>query len=130
MKKKGISITLLILGILTAVVPQAIFPVDPVMPDMVMVCHYTAQALIVTGLLTAVYAFLSLIDHDAAPQWDLAAALAGAGSFLIILLIGFCTHSDAKCRIGTQPAEIILNAAVIIIGIYGFIALGKDQKKQ
>lgn len=127
--KKGISIALLILGILTAVVPQAIFPVDPVMPDMVMVCHYTAQALIVTGLLTAVFGFLSLINQEAAAQWDLAAALAGAGSILIILLIGFCKHSDAKCRVGTQPAEIILNAVVIIIGIYGFIALQKDKKK-
>lgn len=126
--KKAVSIILLILGILVALVPQIIFPVDPVMPDMIMVCHYTAQALLVTGLLISLFALLALLDKKAAAQWNLASAVSAGASFLIILLIGFCNHAGAQCRTGTEPAEIILNAIVIVIGIYGFISSRKDAE--
>lgn len=127
--KKAISYVLAIFGILIALAPHTFLPVDPVMKNMVMVCHYTALALSVTGILILVFAVFSLVNQKAAAQWDLAAGVSAVGSFLIILLIGFCKHPDARCRVGTEPGEIIFNAVVLILGIYGYFRYRKDETK-
>ena len=84
-----------------------------------MKCHWSGQATIGIGVVSAVLAVAYLLIASPSVRAGLSLAVTPIGLLNIAILnglIGLCGHAEMQCRAVTQPAVTILSAAVILLG--------------
>jgi hypothetical protein len=122
----------IVFGLLIALGPQFLFKVCPVMGDVIMKCHWSAQAEIgVGGMITLLGVALIVF---ASPQIRLGLTigvfLSGVLALLIPhALIGGCVMHSMPCRKITFPAITAINILLLIgAGLYAvYLARKKDR---
>ncbi len=108
------SITIIILGLLIATVGWFILPVC----SATMKCGYTASAETAVGSLLVLVGAVLLFTKTSEARVVSGAVGLGIGTITILLptyIIGVCDMATMPCRVGTEPALIILGAITIII---------------
>lgn len=139
--KPTMGIITIVLGILVALIPTVLFPVCTDMIELMngktlfMKCHWTAMAELVMGILI-VMAGILLISFKK-PETRLALSIMVFLFGLVALLfttvvIGMCMTATMACRVGTEPALIVVSALTMAAGIgsifYEISALKKEAK--
>jgi hypothetical protein len=120
--KRTIGIVFTALGLLLALGPQFLFKVCEPMDDIIMKCHWSAQAEIGVGAVIAVLGIAFIVFKYARIQLGLVIGvlLSGIHSLLIIhKLIGGCAMDNMPCRKIAFPAITIISILLLIAaGIY------------
>lgn len=112
----AVATILIILGVLIAIVGWFIFPVC----GGTMRCGYTARAETVVGSLIVLVGALLMFTKTSETRILGGAVGIGMGVVTVLLptyIIGMCTKDTMPCRIGTEPALIILGAIAIIVSV-------------
>jgi hypothetical protein len=125
------SIAAVVLGLLIALGPQFLFKVCPVMGDMVMKCHWSAQAEIGVGALIAALGIALIVF--AAPKTRLGLAIGVFLSGILALLIphaliGGCAMHTMACRKVAFPAITVVSI-LLLAGSGLYIAYLARQKE-
>jgi hypothetical protein len=114
------------LGVLTALIPIAIFPVCADMIELIdgqtlfMKCHWTAMAEILVGILIVFNGILMIVfkKHEARVALSIMLFLLGLATLLLpTAVIGMCEAAAAPCRMATQPALIVVSVTTMSVGI-------------
>jgi glucose uptake protein GlcU len=132
MKKRLVfGIPPLVIGLLIAIGPQTLFPVCEVMGEMVMHCHWTAQAELGIGLVIALLGLAGIIFSSKDLRLGLSISLFLNGLLALLVpsvLIGVCPGAHMPCHILTLPALSVLSALLVVISVINGIVLFKDRK--
>lgn len=137
--KPTVGIVVIVLGVLVALIPIVIFPVCGNMIELMngksifMKCHWTAMAEVLLGILMVFDGMLIMIFKN----WEARIALS-IMSFLfglIVLLIptvviGMCETATMACRVGTEPALIVMSVITMIVGIGNILFLISSIKSE
>jgi hypothetical protein len=115
----------IVFGLLIALGPQFLFKVCPVVGDMVMKCHWSAQAEIGVGAVIAALGIALVIFASAEIRLGLTVGVFLAGILALLIphvLIGGCSMPSMACRKITFPAitvtGILLLAAMALNAVY------------
>lgn len=120
---------LLIAGILIAVGPHTIFEVCDT-SEMVMKCHWSAQAEIGTGLLIITGAILYFLFKDWQSKTVISFFTIAVGIVTILIpkvLIGGCGSGRMPCQSTAFPAIYLISSAIIIFSAVNIFYLLKKQ---
>ena len=122
----------IILGALVITLPHCILPVceyfgmymETKMGMLVpMKCHYTAYAEVGVGATIIVASVVLMVSNMVQTKKALSIVGAVLGINVMLLptyLTGMCGMASMPCRIGTQPALLILGVLIIIVNAIGF----------
>ena len=137
---KALGVVAVVLGFLVAVVPHYVFPVCQYFGMLVqtmggtylpMKCYWTAMAETGIGALIFVVGLLLILSKQNETKRALGFVLGALGIVVALVptyLIGVCANPDHPCRIGTQPALILLGVVIVIVGIIAVVtARGKSS---
>jgi hypothetical protein len=112
-------------GLLIALGPQFLFKVCPVMGDMFMKCHWTAQAEIGIGGLIAALGIALVVFANPRIRLGLTIGVVLSGILALLIphaLIGGCPMHGMACRKIAFPAitviSILLLAGMALNGLY------------
>ena len=115
----------IIAGLLIALGPQFLFKVCPVVGDMIMKCHWSAQAEIGIGGLIAALGIALVIFSNPQTRLGLTIGIFLSGILALLIphvLIGGCSMHGMACRKITFPAitviSILLLAGMAFNGLY------------
>jgi len=112
----------IVLGLLIALGPQFLFKVCEPMGEMIMKCHWTAQAEIGIGAFIAALGIALLIFADVKTRLGLAIAVFLSGILALLIphvLIGGCAMDTMPCRKIAFPAITVISILLIIgAGLY------------
>lgn len=124
--KPIVGIIVLVLGVLVALIPIVIFPVCTGMIELMngktlfMKCHWTAMAELLVGILI-VFDGILLIGfkkHETRIALSFMLFLLGLTVLLIpTAVIGMCETATMACRVGTEPALIVVSVITMVVGI-------------
>ncbi|MDP4182826.1 MAG: DUF4418 family protein [Bacillota bacterium] len=127
MKNKLITgMIIIVLGILVALIPKAIFPVCANQIELMngktifMKCHWTAMTELMIGILIIVNGILLIgfKKHETCIALSIMLFLLGLAALLIPTeIIGMCETPTMACRVGTEPALIVVSVITMILGI-------------
>jgi len=134
MKKRIVGIAFTALGLLLALGPQFLFKVCPVLDDMFMKCHWTAQAEIGVGVLIAIFGIALTLFTDAKIRLGLAIAIFLSGVLALLIphvLIGGCPMHTMPCRKIAFPAITVISILLLIsAGLYtAYLAKTVNRQK-
>ncbi|MDE5910414.1 MAG: DUF4418 family protein [Lachnospiraceae bacterium] len=119
------GIILSVLGMVLALVPQFILPVCDTMVGLPngnfvpMGCHYMGIVVTMGGILAALTGFSLAIIHsaDAALVLGIWSVVDSFATVIVSIgVIGTCKNAKMPCRMGTQPAVLLLCALITIVG--------------
>lgn len=130
MRRKIISIIIILVGLLVAVGPQFIFPVCEVTSEMVMRCHYTAMMSIGLGVALAIIAILIFLGNSVPYIKALYLTVGIFGALIIAtptILIGVCDSPMMHCHTMTRPILILLGVLTIILSAIGYFLAGSER---
>ncbi len=128
--KPAIGIIAIILGALTAMIPKIIFPVCANMLELVngktvfMKCHWTAMAALLIGFLIMLDGILLIgfKKHDTRIALSILLFCLGLITLLMTtVVIGVCASAAMPCRMGTQPALIVVSVLTMAVGAANII---------
>jgi|WetSurMetagenome_2_1015567.scaffolds.fasta_scaffold150346_2 hypothetical protein len=129
-----LTAVLVILGILIAITSWYIFPVCEMEGKFVetkagkllpMKCGYTARAEVGIGALVVLAGVALMAFPSRDGRRALGTMVVGLGAvtaLMVTTLIGMCAVADHVCRIGTEPALILLGVVTLIVGLYMMFA--------
>lgn len=124
--KPTVGIIAITLGTLVALIPKVIFPVCTNKFELTngktlfMKCHFTAMAELLVGILIVFDGILIMgfKKHETRIALSVMLFLLGFTALLIpTVVIGMCETATMKCRVGTEPALIVISVITIIVGI-------------
>jgi hypothetical protein len=123
MKKRIIlSGGVLVFGLLIALGPQFLFKVCPVVGDMFMKCHWSAQAEIGVGALIAALGIALVFFANPRIRLGLTIGIFLSGVLALLIphtLIGGCPMHSMACRKVAFPAITIISILLLIgAGLY------------
>jgi hypothetical protein len=134
MKKRIIGIVFTVLGLLIALGPQFLFKVCKPMGDMIMKCHWSAQAEIGVGAVIAALGIALIIFTCARIRLGLVIAILLSGIHALLIphaLIGGCAKDAMSCRKIAFPAITVISILLLIgAGIYLVLLSKQKSKKQ
>jgi hypothetical protein len=119
-----------VLGLLAALGPQFLFRVCPVMGDMVMRCHWTAQAEIGVGALIAALGIALMIFASPGIRLGLSIGVFLSGVLVLLLphvLIGGCPSPFMECRKIAFPALTVIGILLLITAALNAWYLANNQ---
>jgi hypothetical protein len=119
-------------GLLIALGPQFLFKVCPVMGDMIMKCHWSAQAEIGIGILIAALGIALVIFANPHTQLGLTIGVFLAGILALLIphvLIGGCPSSHMPCRKITFPAITVVGILLLIAAALNALYLARKTMK-
>jgi hypothetical protein len=121
----------IVFGLLIALGPQFLFKVCPVMGDMAMKCHWSAQAEIGVGGLIALLGVALIVF--ASPQIRLGLSvgvfLSGVLALLIPhVLIGGCPAHHMDCRKIAFPAITVISVLLLITAAFNALYLARKKE--
>lgn len=137
--KPAVGIITIVLGALVALIPQLIFPVCTGTIELMngktlfMKCHWTAMTELLVGILIVLDGILIIIFKKQETRLALSIILFlfGLTSLLIsTLVIGMCETATMPCRIGTEPAIIVVSVIIMVVGIGNIFYQGSLIKKE
>jgi hypothetical protein len=120
-----------VFGLLIALGPQFLFKVCPVMGDMIMKCHWSAQAETgVGGVITALGIALIVFANPKIRLGLTIGIFLSAVLALLIphVLIGGCVNHTMSCRKITFPAITVIS--ILLLAGMAFNAFYLSRKKQ
>lgn len=120
--KNGIllPVSIVILGLLIAIVPQFVFPVCAPTPVKIMKCIWMAKAEIGVGLVIATIGLFMIFFKSAQMRFAFSLSLvcmSALAAALPTVLIGVCMNETMSCRVGTLPALMIISAILFLVSI-------------
>jgi hypothetical protein len=130
--KKAEGVTAIVLGVLVALIPQVIFPVCTDMIELMngkslyMKCHWTAMAELLVGGLIAFDGVLLIVfkKYETRLALSIMLFLLALTTLLIpTLVIGMCETASMDCRLGTEPALIIVSVIIMTVSIGNVFSL-------
>lgn len=136
-KMRAAGIILSVLGIFLALVPQYLLPVCDTMVELSngksapMGCHYMGIVVTMAGILIAFTGVCLAIIHsaDAAVVLGLQSVVDSLMTIVVAIgVIGACKNAKMPCRMGTQPAVILLCVLIMIVGAVVFFVGIKGKK--
>jgi len=130
MKKRIFGIVFAVLGLLLALGPQFLFKVCPVMEDIHMKCHWTAQAEIGIGALIAALGIALTFFASAKTRLGLTISVFLSGILALLIphvLIGGCPMDTMPCRKIAFPAITVISILLLISA--GFYTAYLARKK-
>jgi hypothetical protein len=122
------GIPVVVLGLLIAAGPVTVFPVCPVMMEMIMRCHWTAQAELGVGIIIAILGLLSVLIESQQVRLGLSIAIFLNGIFALLIpsvLIGVCPGAHMHCRTLSLPALVILGGITVAVAGFKTVRLWK-----
>ena len=127
MKNKPTSgIIVIVLGVLVALIPIIIFPVCTNRIELMngktlfMKCHWTAMTELLVGILIVFDGILIIGFNKCETRIALIIMtfLFGLIALLIpTVVIGMCETATMACRVGTEPALIVVSVITMVVGI-------------
>lgn len=124
--KKAAGIFAIMIGVLVALIPEVIFPVCTGMIELIngkalyMKCHWTAMAELLVGGFIVFDGILLIIfkKYETRIALSIILFLFGLAVLLIpTLIIGMCDTATMDCRVGTEPALIVVSVIIMAISI-------------
>jgi uncharacterized membrane protein len=124
--KPTAGIIAIALGVLVALIPKVIFPVCTNMIELTngktlfMKCHWTGRVEILVGILIVFDGILLIVfkKHETRIALSIMLLIFGLTTFLIpTVVIGMCETVTMKCRVGTEPALIVMSVIIMAVGI-------------
>ena len=137
--KPTVGIITIALGALVVLIPKVIFPVCTNMFELAngktlfMKCHFTAMAELLIGILIVFVGILIIVfkKHETRMALSIMLFLFGLTVLLIpTQVIGMCETATMKCRVGTEPALIVVSIITMIVGIGNIFFLISSIKKE
>ena len=132
MKKRIFGIVFAALGLLIALGPQFLFKVCPVMSDMYMKCHWTAQTEIGIGAVIAILGILLALLTDPKTRLGFVVGILLTGILALLIphvLIGGCPMHTMPCRKVAIPALTAISSLLIIISaVYTTLLARKNNR--
>jgi len=130
MKKRIAGIVFAALGLLLALGPQFLFKVCPVMDDMFMRCHWTAQAEIGVGAVIAALGIALALFTDLKMRRGLVIGILLSGILALLIphaLIGGCPMPSMPCRKIAIPALSVISILLLIGGALYTLYLARKK---
>ena len=120
-----------VFGLLIALGPQFLFKVCPVMDDMYMKCHWSAQAEIGVGALIAALGLASFFFASSKIRMGLTIGIFLSAVLALLIphgLIGGCAMHSMACRKVAFPAITVISILLLIgTGLYtAYLARKKE----
>ena len=137
--KPNVGIIAIVLGALVALIPKAIFPVCTNMFELTngktlfMKCHWTAIAELLVGILIVFDGILIIgfKTHETRIALSIMLFLFGITALLIpTVVIGMCEMATMQCRVGTEPALIVVSVIIVVVGIGNIFSQISSIKKE
>lgn len=131
--------TAVMLGILVMTIPKFIFPVCTDMfalengKTVFMKCHWTAMTALLTGFLIILDGILIIAFKKRETRIALNIMLFCLGLTTLLMatvVIGMCASAAMPCRIGTQPALIVVSVITMAAGAANIISQIGSIKKE
>jgi hypothetical protein len=107
----------IVLGLLIALGPQSLFKVCPVTGEMVMKCHWSAQAEIGVGALIALLGAALIVFANPRTRLGLTLAVFLSGVLALLIphaLIGGCGMHSMACRKTAFPAITVISILLLV----------------
>ena len=132
------GILLLVLGVISVLIPKIILPVCSGQLELAtgstapMKCHWMAQAELPISILIIAVSVLILALKNQQMQLILYVVITMLGLMVILVctvFIGVCMASGMPCRMGTQPAMIIIGAMILFFSMIGVYSTYKTRIK-
>jgi hypothetical protein len=131
MKNRVISAsTTAILGLLIALGPQFLFKVCPIMGDMIMKCHWSAQAEIGIGGLIVALGIALVVFGNPKTRLGLSIGVFLSGVLALLIphvLIGGCSGHTMACRKITFPAITVISILLLIGSALNVLYLARKK---
>ena len=124
--KPTVGIIAIALGMLVALIPILIFPVCTSMFELTngkslfMKCHWTAMAELLVGILIVFDGILIIGFKKRETRIALSIMLFLFGLTALLMstvVIGMCATATMPCRIGTEPALIVVSIVTMVVGL-------------
>jgi hypothetical protein len=107
----------IVFGLLIALGPQFLFKVCPVMGDMIMKCHWSAQAEIGVGALIAALGIAFIVFANPKTRLGLTIGIFLSAVLALLIphvLIGGCANHTMSCQKITFPAITVISILLLI----------------
>jgi hypothetical protein len=124
--------TTVVFGLLIALGPQFLFKVCPVMGDMIMKCHWSAQAEIGAGALIAALGIALIFFADSKTRLGLTIGIFLSGVLALFIphgLIGGCPMHSMACRKAAFPAITVLSILLLTGSALSALYLARNRNK-
>jgi hypothetical protein len=121
----------IIFGLLIALGPQFLFKVCPVVGDMIMKCHWSAQAEIGIGGLIAALGIALVIFSNPQTRLGLTIGIFLSGILALLIphvLIGGCSMHSMACRKITFPAITVISILLLMAAALNGLYLARKKK--
>jgi hypothetical protein len=137
--KPTTGIIAMVLGVLAALIPRAIFPVCSDMIELMngktlyMKCHWTAMAELLVGILIIFDGILivGFTKYETRAALSIMLFLLGLAVVLIpTVVIGMCETVTMACRIGTKPALIVSGVITMLVGLGNTFSQIRSMKSE
>jgi hypothetical protein len=122
----------IVFGLLIALGPQFLFKVCPVM-DVIMKCHWSAQAEIGVGALIAALGIALVVFANPQIRLGLSIGLFLSGLLALLIphaLIGGCSMHSMACRKITFPAITVIAILLLISSALNVACLSRKKKQE
>ena len=130
MKKRIIGIVFIVPGLLLALGPQFLFKVCPVMDDLFMKCHWTAQAEIGIGAVIAALGVAMVLFANLKTRLGLTIGILLSAIHALLIphvLIGGCAMESMPCRKIAFPAITVISILLLIGGAFYTLHLARKK---
>ena len=120
----------IVFGLLIALGPRFLFKVCPVEGDMVMKCHWSAQAEIGVGTLIAGLGIALTVLANPKTRLGLTIGVFLAGALALLIphaLIGGCPGHLMPCRKITFPARTVIGILLLITAAFNALYLARKK---
>lgn len=129
--KRLAGTTMLLSGLLLALVPRYILPACEFEGFSRMHCSDTAQAELVTGILLALAGIGTLVLKFPASAGNAILSLAlSVAAFMLPDKFGYCHNSKMPCNYGMVPAVRLIAVLTALLMIIALIGMFRDYRRK
>ena len=121
----------IVFGLLIALGPQFLFKVCPVMGDMIMKCHWSAQAEIGVGAVIAALGISLVVFANPKTRLGLTIGIFLSAALVLLIphaLIGGCVNHTMPCRKITFPALTVISILLLIGAVFNTLYLARKKE--
>lgn len=123
----------IVFGLLIALGPQFLFKVCPVMGDMIMKCHWSAQAEIGVGAVIAALGIALVVFANPTTRLGLTIGIFLSAVLALLIphaLIGGCANHTMPCRKITFPAITVISILLLLGAAFNALYLARTKALQ
>ena len=120
----------IVFGLLIALGPQSLFRVCPIMGDMIMKCHWSAQAEIGVGAVIAALGIALVVFANPTTRLGLTIGIFLSAVLALLIphaLIGGCANHTMPCRKITFPAITVISILLLLGAAFNALYLARTK---